>query len=335
MPNFRLLHVSDLHVAQTPERLGFLAAFRPGFKLSVLGSVSGVSSHNRQMLQGLARLAHREAGSLDGVVVTGDIATTGSWPDLGAADDFLHTAHAPSKPFHTPLGEPTLNNARGVNVYFIPGNHDRYQGQRLFPANTAFDLKFQNTWKGGQSACEVDVLRKGGVALGLIGADLSLRDAAHVMPHNPFQIWGAGRVYPDVVTELERLTNGLRKEYGEAVAVVWLVHFPPKFRKQSPGLDLIDEDELVRAADFCGVKVILAGHTHSECRYTPGSLTEVLCAGTATEHRPPRSQEPRSVHLLDFDVDAGGGCVVTKTSLEWSDTGRYYLPPTIDRDANC
>lgn len=337
MPLFRLLHISDLHIGETPQQLGFLPFVKAGFALSSYTGMASVSSHDENILEGLALLAWNERNNLDAIVITGDLATTGVRADLEAADRFLYEPHSSSDP-HLAVGDyPTLNNPAPLNIYLIPGNHDRYEGKFHTPAGTVFDDIFgpggRGVWPGGQAAHALDVLRKGGAALGIIGADFSLRTAMHIKSANPGLYLGAGRAHRDVTDELIRLTNVMRQAEPD-IEVVWLAHFPPRFPNLDPCLPLLAEDRLVQAAFRAQVNYLLTGHTHEEARYavldTVHSIYgkpsfEVFCAGTATEYRLPGAREPRTAHLLEFDITPGSRSTLKVSTLTWPQSGSYWM----------
>lgn len=339
MALFRLLHVSDLHIGAHPQQLGFLNLpfIKAGFKVSGYTGTASVSSHNEDMLEGLALLAWMEGHALDGILITGDLATTGSSGDLQAAEKFLHDAPSSVVEYLTVGGKPTLSSPHNLNLYLIPGNHDRYDGRFLLPGGKNFDNTFQSTsnanWPVGQSAYEIDVLKKEGVSLGIIGGDLSLRSSGHVRWGNAAQVWGAGRAYQDVVDEMVRLTEKMRNE-NSPIEVIWLVHFPPSFPNPAPCLPLLDEDILIKAMLNNDINFLLTGHTHDEEQYQITGVSasngvksvQVLCAGSATEHRLPSSHDQRTVHFLEFTVSAGNSSSVVKETLSWSDIVNYWVP---------
>src|SRR5256885_8534813 len=110
MALFRFLHISDLHIGATPEQLGLLPmAKQVAFRLSWYSRVATVSSHNATMLDGLALLAWQVRHALEGIIITGDLATTGHQPDLDAARDFL-LAPSTTKGYQTVAKNATLNN---------------------------------------------------------------------------------------------------------------------------------------------------------------------------------------------------------------------------------
>jgi predicted phosphodiesterase len=332
---FRFLHVSDLHLGATAEQLGLLPFAKSGFALKGYTGLASVSSHREDILEGLAILADAEGPNLDGIIITGDLATTGDQPDVQRAHDFIHGAHSPGVAYQTPAGEPTLNNPSNVNVYLIPGNHDRYDGRLMLPGGVEFDKLFgaggTGEWPVGQSAYLIDVLTDRGFSLALIGGDFSLRSAADVV--NPAHLLGAGRAYDAVVTEMENLTDQVRAQY-DPVEVVWLTHFPPRFPSAPALLPLLDEDRLVAAALGKKINYLLAGHTHEEDQYSVlqphhlihgGRSVSVMCGGTTTEHRLPHSADPRTAHLLEFNIWPGGSCTVSKHTLSWDDNLNYWV----------
>ena len=335
MALFRFLHVSDLHIGATAAQLGLLPFAKSGFALQGYTGLASVSSHREDILEGLALLAHREGSQLDGVIITGDLATTGGQADVQAAHDFVHTPPSSAVPYKTLSGRPTLHNPENVNVYLIPGNHDRYDGAAMLPGGKEFDKLFgaggTKEWPAGQSAHLIDVLKDGGVSLALIGGDFSLRSAAHVT--NPAHVLGAGRAYAHVIREMENLTDQVRGRHKQ-VEVVWLTHFPPRFPSAPALLPLLNEGRLVRAAFGKKINYLLAGHTHAEDRYVilnpqhllyGGHAVDVLCGGTATEHRLPHSTDPRTAHLLEFNVWADGSCTASKRTLSWDDNLSYWV----------
>jgi len=335
MALFRFLHVSDLHIADPPEQIGVLDFANTGFDYDLTKQVSKASSHNRGMLRALAELASKEGSRIEGVIITGDLATTGRDKDVKAAYDFVNEPYSPNLYFGasgnsidylTTAGEPTLSNSASTEVFIIPGNHDRYKGRRMMPAGRNFDNWFNTKWSVGQSAAQLYLKTKNGVNLALIGGDLSLRKGSHVeKAHFPWQIWGAGRAYRKVIDKMVRLTDKARRQYSP-VGIVWLVHFPPEFQGMSSSLRLIKEDRLTQAAANSNVHALLCGHTHEERDYPlSNSSVMVYCAGSATQYRAPYSPGERAVHFLDFTVDTYGQCAITKQTLKWSDAAANWI----------
>lgn len=275
MTTFRLLHASDLHFAERPNVVGVADLAE-----ACVGDALGLtSSHSPDLADELERLV-KARGDLDGVLLTGDLATTGSAGDLRAAHAYLRRLR------------------RAAPVFALPGNHDRY-GPRLRPGNRAFDALFG--WPAGQQqATLVALLAKAGRKLAIAGADLSLpRDHDG---EGPLGWLGQGIATDAAIQSLGDVTAQVRRDHGEATAVVWALHFAPGFRGISRLLKLIDADKVTRAARRCGVELVLSGHTHEHREYRRHQVT-VMCAGTATQHR---SRDGNAVHLVDIRVGREG-----------------------------
>lgn len=61
------------------------------------------------------------------------------------------------------------------------------------------------------------------------------------------------------------------------------MHFPPDFPVAHDELELLNYEELVRAAQKCGVRYLVAGHRHVQRTYqVGGGSVVVICAGSAT-----------------------------------------------------
>lgn len=311
MALFRLLHASDLHIASRPERIGLADAGTRlgGLALGRGGSLSLTSSHDASVAEKLALYARElvENRLIDAIVLSGDLATTGSSRDLQAAAAFVRKD----------LGE------CGVPVVLIPGNHDRMAVPTHKPGGTGFDGVFASAWGVGQTARILSVLEKtvgGRSRLALVGADFTLRHAADATARLG-GAFGQGRVHATTLRQLVSLTEALR-QLDPAMAVLWVVHFPPGFRDVAPALSLINDDSLIEAAEQQGVAAILAGHTH-ECRDYDISFgaapVRVLCAGTATQYHAPGGN---FVHLVEIHV-AAGSTTVSRTSLRFD---RPYPP---------
>jgi len=140
-----------------------------------------------------------------------------------------------------------------------------------------------------------------------VGADFSLslgRSAFNtVLP--PARQYDWGQVYPDILAELEQAT---RQHRQSGHAVVWSVHYPPRFPR---GRDTLRHSQrLVDAAARCGVRYILSGHTHDQCHYSlPARDTQpvhILCAGSATC----LGGEANAFYIHEFDLlgDQVQGC---------------------------
>jgi 3',5'-cyclic AMP phosphodiesterase CpdA len=311
MGKFTVLHASDLHLAEEPDRAGFPSWFHVR-----RGLPTWLASNGGAHPYALARFVFDQKPDL--VLMSGDIATSGARENLLVASEFVDST--PYRRYVNAVKRPTLAMARRV---LIPGNHDRFYGHVPYlPNNPAFDVTFRRHWRGSSRVNTLVVLRHraDSTVLAVIGADFSLRrrrDASHSL----FGYLGQGRVYDGTLKALQAETKRLQGKY-EAVAILWVVHFPAQFPKLARALKLIDGNKLLSAAKAMKVPYILSGHTHEASDYAPAPEVEVLCAGTAMEFGA-RSQ---CVHMREFDVSPGaGGVSHSQTQYNWDATARQYL----------
>lgn len=351
MATFRLGHISDLHFSQTSDRLNpvdgpdtnssltvsiaALAALMNGkgfrypstFKIDVaLGLLNGISESFRD---------------LDALVVTGDLATTGSDEDLIVAKNYFMGSVPPE---WNPVGEvPSLQDELGPQVICLPGNHDRYEGTAHKPSYGAFERHFGLDWDtvnngktysiaGADSRVKVAVPTKGDSALVMVLADLSLQD--YWSSEGATGWLGQGKALPQVVRDMQRSTRvavaAAKREGIKNVAPVWAVHFPPHFPDLTKKLKLLDPDELVDGARNCGVDILIAGHTHRMAAYSivspqvgnsRGGPTVYCCGATTGISWHGR----HTFSVLDIEV-AGDKISHIRTRIyEWDKTKRLFV----------
>lgn len=286
---FRLVHLSDLHFSTTPNRLpspvqtGRLTAVFEALVEGHRGNWFRPASHSTRAARAVARYLATKIipeESPDVLVVTGDLAATGAVSDLEAARDYLSGSVGA---WQNADQEPRLAPGDS-HLQVLPGNHDRYHKGTLFPGATGFEMVFAHVWSASPECERVSrplLVDKGGEALAIICGDFTLRDALHACPP-VFGYIGRGMAYEDVVAALVAHTHSVREERGGKVGVIWAVHFPPQFPGGNQNLALQDEQKLISAASDAGIHLLLAGHTHSDCVYSSGSL-KVSCVGSATQ----------------------------------------------------
>lgn len=300
MASVRILHASDLHIAYVPKFTSPVDRVTPGNIRDAVSYRMLASSYHPAILQRFADFVHEQASKdlLDGVLLTGDIATTGSTKDLKRAFDFIN---APSDPRHLSLSvskEPTLHGI--APLWLLPGNHDRYNTSYRYgyvPGGDEFDRVFRSKWQGRVK--RFGSIPKLGLTVTVIAADLNLKEYTH---HDRGFGWLAqGRAYPEILDQLEAETKPLTALAGHCV--VWAVHFPPDYPNISHDLDLLDGDLLVLRANACGVKAILAGHTHDAVKYRrPNMNFDVFCAGTASQAFAPEGNHFRIIEVSSDDT---------------------------------
>ncbi len=235
MSRLRLAHVSDLHVPSRWRRAPWLYAGKRAigalnYKLRRAGQ------HPLAAVEALVR-ALADDGTIDHVVVTGDLTNVSLEEEFAAARAFL-----------TPL----IERRGAAFVSAIPGNHDRYtygsERRRLFEGVFA-DLMTSEVETG--APFPFVRFRNGVAILGL--------DSAVATP--PF--FATGRLGAEQRARLERALDDPRVR-GASFRVA-LVHHPPLV--EGGGRDralhrLTDDRELVAIAEGRGIDLLLHGHIH-------------------------------------------------------------------------
>lgn len=250
---------------------------------------------------------------LDAVIITGDLATTGKAGDIGLVKEFLKGPFDPRYP-HLNLNQEATLAAVKIPVWYFPGNHDRFTPTRglvwikrfplpkfFEPGGTNYDGEFWD-FRGEPARVlgEVSTPSAEGLPLHIVvlAADFNLEKFGD---HEGLYGWLAqGKVYDHVLGPLVQKTEEEIAKHKEsragALCLLWAVHFPPGFPHIGTSNRLIWEEGLISRAKECGVKAILAGHTHEQVRYTkPGMDFEVLCCGSTTQHVPILPLRNRSV----------------------------------------
>ena len=139
----------------------------------------------------------------------------------------------------------------------------------------------------------------------MIAADFNLQDKRH-REGRWWNKYAQGKIYQTILDELERRTRRIQTNHArssyDTLAVIWSIHFPPRFPSIPTSMKLIDDERLIEAANRCDITAILAGHTHAPLRYKgPGMRFEIFCAGTASQHYAPKDHY---VHVLNLSLDA-------------------------------
>jgi 3',5'-cyclic AMP phosphodiesterase CpdA len=311
MGKFLVLHASDLHLAEIPDRAGF-----PGWLHVLRGLPTPLASHGSVHPYALAQFVFNQKPHL--VLLSGDIATSGAAANLLVASEFIDSK--PSGTFTNANKRPTLATARRV---VIPGNHDRFHGHVPYlPNHPAFDRTFPRHWRGSSRVKTLEFLtdRADSTHLAVIGADFSLRRITDATDPR-FGYLGQGRVDDPTLRALQAETRRVRRKY-KAVAILWVVHFAPQFPKLARYLKLIDGGKLLSAAKAMKVPYILSGHTHAASDYLPVPGVQVLCAGTAMEF----GARIQCIHMREFSVTPGTGAIShSQTQYNWDATARQYL----------
>lgn len=283
MATIRLLHISDLHISKYLGIRQISKRDRSALKNNIKHLTFAPSASPGRLRRFLAFL-NKWRQTLDGVIITGDIATTGRDYDLQKAFSVIKNRFEPM----------------AVDLCLLPGNHDRWIPYRknhdsafwsigYDPGGKDFHSIFSSYW--GPEDIRTFPITKGDFKVVIIAADLSLRCTQDAEMWRFVKKHGQGKAYDDILLKMERATLHEMKNSKGTIAVVWAIHFPPFCEDISSDLRLIDEKLLLERADYLGVSVILAGHSHLGRRYQPLPYqTDVFCAGTLTEYNHPKNQ---------------------------------------------
>ncbi|HEV2862433.1 MAG TPA: metallophosphoesterase [Pyrinomonadaceae bacterium] len=359
MPTIRILHASDLHIAKVPNLVAVPDRVSAGISLGNVFSRSGlkaltrtalVSSYDPTLLLSLAEFVNDDYESnhvqgrgapIDAIVLTGDIATTGRAKDLERARRFLEDPYDPGAPAQqlTAPGEGSISRVLGhdgcscpdpVLLMLMPGNHDRLRRARLTgysPGGTKFDHVLHKHWASaahlkshGNDVRELEIV-KGSLRVSVIAADFNLKDRRDRQGRWWYK-YAQGRVYHGRSTPriLGNLVLATRRAPAGAV-VLLATHFPPRFPYIPPSMKLIDDSYLIRAANRRGVSAVLSGHTHEPVRYrAPGMDSEVLCAGTATQHH---SSPGHYFHVVEINGNDLSDATITVEHYKYDKAGVF------------
>lgn len=334
--SIRILHASDLHISFHKNMVSPLDQFR---QLQAQGALSpkelvklalklrrdcikkmAASSYDPDVLHDLARFIYDNArhrtvddDGVDAVLLSGDLATLGTAADFYEVKQFLTSTPGPRLRYENSNGHATLSGI-GIPTWMLPGNHDRYiptDGYtygffpKFFdPGGDVFDLVEDFKQSRAKKLGVLPAL-DGPVDLRVIvlAADFTLKKFDH---HDGVYGWLAqGCAYREIVEELsEQTVREIAKHDNDGtLCVLWAVHFPPAFPGIPGSNKLIDDHLLIAAANDCGVKVILAGHTHQQKPYRPkGANFDVLCCGSTTQYAPPNSQANNRFQIINIDL---------------------------------
>jgi predicted phosphodiesterase len=298
LPGIGLLHVSDLHFGDPPDRVSVVEILAS--PLRELCQTAMMGTHDSAASLALARWTAEHVNRFDAIVATGDLATTGRDKDLNQARAlFDRSAAATLGAFTHADSSPSIQRATSSlrPIALIPGNHDRY-GHRYGPGNPRFDRKMGLLGApvfplvGRRVATLMEIGREAGTTLIVIGADLTLRegDTGNI----PFGYLGCGRASVDIMEDLAAETRWIRTTHRPTF-VVWAVHFPPGAPRT---LELVDGQRLLEYAAMSGVRpdAILCGHTHAAGNTATSGIPVITCSTTTQASR----NETRELQIIRF-----------------------------------
>jgi hypothetical protein len=340
---FRIGHATDLHFGLEPNRFNGLdgsakkswEALKLLFKTRDILNVAYPSTFDLDVARVLLQRLHSEQVNLDALIITGDLATTGEHVDLDLAKNYFHGSFPGGWNFPA-IDLPTLLGHAENLVLTLPGNHDRYEGITLGPYSRKFEEYFGKNWdfdRGHAFAfpstslrVRASLLKKEKAFFGICLADFSLVSRSSGSGLSGYA--GQGKAIDCVVQELAAATEALElaaHTSGGDFGCIWAMHFPPNFPAVSPSLELLAPEKIIEAAQRCGVKFVIAGHTHEALMYATSKTADaitVICGGASagiSDH------ENYSFGLLDIDVLQGGGLLCEPHHFLWDEAVGDFL----------
>lgn len=325
MTLFSYLHLTDLHFCVQAQRknapqlrkrpwkeiidtvprqgkeLGFSSLFLP-------------ASFDTEAAKGVAQFCSNWSDSVDGIIITGDLATTGSTADIAVAAQFV-TEPAGGPEYLTADRFPTIASLQ-VPVHVFAGNHDRYMNNVARPFSNHFDFVFEDYMDRKTPFVGSWVSEKDEKALAFVYADFCLRTRLEASFPQQLNAYGQGRVYEDVLDELRVETLSIRREYP-GIHVVWMVHFAPY--ECGLYLRLHEHQRYLDAAEALGVVATICGHTHELLSRELKTQT-IYCGGSACCVD---NVGGYMVHVLDFEVDED--CFVSRITYIWDEDNAEFV----------
>jgi predicted phosphodiesterase len=328
LPRFTYIHLSDTHLCIQPSRRNVQQLIKRDLRnkldtaaqqVHTLGfaSILRPASYVPEIVASAAQFCFERVSIVDGIIVTGDLVTTGIATDVNTAYSFV-TAPA-TNGFYSGPRSPTLA-FMGADIHILSGNHDKFDDDGGTPNGKNFELRLGSYMPNFSSGVGHWVDEKEGQRLGFLLADFTLLSRADA-GDRVVGVFGQGRVYPDVLDELANRTLLLRSQYSE-MPLVWIIHFAPYECGYS--LRLIDFEKVTEAAIRLKVVATLCGHTHKSSKTTIDKHI-IYCSGSAgcidTEN-------DARIHMLQFDVNAT--CQVLRENFVWDRAQHEFVHHSSD-----
>jgi predicted phosphodiesterase len=314
---YRYVHLSDLHFCTQPWRVN--ALFKRDLHKSLdtfdkgrppeneWNSIIRPASFVPEIASGVARFCYWLNKKFDGIIISGDLATTGRGGDLAVARTFVATP--PGYGPYISYNEPTICGTTAPrNIHLVPGNHDRYRDDFATPGSQNFSLMFEDPHMRNRAG-DIGhwVKAKRDHKLAFVYADFSLKRVEHLS--DPLKgRYGQGVVYAKVLKDLKNKTSELK---ALDIPVIWIIHFAPY--ECEPSLQLINFKHVTDAATELGVLCTLCGHTHVQENIVVNGH-QVFCAGSACCVD---SKDKARVHLITIRIDDDGPSV-SRRNFRWS-----------------
>jgi predicted phosphodiesterase len=323
---FRYIHISDFHLCIEPRRSNAAPLLKlknwtkadvwssMGKQWAKLGSKSLLypASYEPELLSGTARFCKQKHETVDGVIITGDLSTTGMLDDLIVAEKFLNGTSTSTSGFNA-----SIDFCREKVVTF-PGNHDRYKDNFGDPNGMNFELKFFVFMPNFSDRVGHWVDAKEGLNIAFVYLDLSFKSKAHASKSDRY---GRGRAYPEIVHEAVSRSRLLHHKYPNA-HLIWVLHFATY--ECGDELKLENSNLVLDAAAECDVKAILNGHTHTPLfEYNDGIPT--ACAGSACSFD---STGNHALHIVEFKAYEDK-LAISREDFIWNEHDQEFKESTV------
>jgi predicted phosphodiesterase len=319
----RLLHISDTHFCEVPNRRNIMKLSQdpPALSLTRQGKKISTSvfpgSFDVDVAAGLASFVTDVGSELDLIIHSGDLATTGRPSDLDVA--FVFVDGQPSgvaDRSHRPHIQ-----GHASKIFPCPGNHDKYKDNFGNPFSPNFELKFKRYWRPQRYDIMYRYLPSEEKRVCLVAIDFCLRSASDAEFPAAKNKYGRGKAYPDILDRLNYLMIEL-KSYSETTKFIWVVHFPPFDDCKSYEL-LLGYEEVSRLASKHGISLIVSGHLHRNSVSKTQFGTPILCAGSACSV----DETPNCwIHLLDIEEKEDGSFYFQRTDFRWNNNDGTFDP---------
>jgi 3',5'-cyclic AMP phosphodiesterase CpdA len=325
MTVFSYLHLTDLHLCQQPYRKNALSLKqRPWHEIidtvraqrRELGFSSFFLpvSYDPEIARGVAQFCQEWSEAVDGIIITGDLATTGLTIDVAVAEKFVKEPAASG--FISASRFPTIASLN-LPIHLFAGNHDRYTNILAKPYSNHFDFVFEDYMNRKSEFVGSWVSQKGGKQLAFVHADFTLRTRMEATSPQLKNAFGQGRVYDDILSDLRDESFSIRRDFSGA-DLIWMVHFAPY--ETDASIRFIDHQKLIDAANALGVRAIICGHTHEALAKELASQT-IYCGGSSCCIE---NVGGCMVHVLDFDL--GASFEMSRKTFVWSeDQGEFVF----------
>lgn len=328
MDRYSLVHLSDFHFCLQPNRRnirtlwndnrrGSIDTARTAYEVSKLDggfkALLAPASYDPRIASKIAKFCFDRRGATDAILVTGDLACTGLGEDVLTARRFVEGDGSKVLRYTLDDGFPTISGF-DVPVLVVPGNHDRYATTFATPGGLEFDRHIKSmTGAFGVGAAEI---KKKGSALGIVAADLCLKDASRA-PTSLNHRYGQGIVEADTLDRMREKTLILRAR-NTRTFIIWMIHFAPHY--EADDLLLLNRSALIDEARRLKVDLVVCGHTHEKATLDLNGV-HIICGGSACCVE---NCGEYTVHQLSVEID-GAHKEFSFESFVFNENSDYFV----------